>query len=166
MRSAAPPRRVSAALVPWSQAVWLKKLVYTLPPTLLRGHRIASAGELIVVVADARLDVIPLGTPMQELAQGLFVPVGFELAPRASAEALAQHLGAGADRLVFFAPQLERPLALDVAQLAPLERRALAQISVENARTDKRVGAIGQPGEPEIVNAPVGTFALWGFKVE
>ena len=166
VRSTSPPHRVSAALLPWSQAAWLKKLVYTLPPTLLRGHRIASIGDLILVVADARLDVIPLGTPMQEVAQGLFVPVGFELAPRASAEALAQHLGAGADRLVFFAPQLEKPLAVDVAQLAPLERRALAQIPVESARADKRLVAGKDEADPEIVNAKVGTFALWGFKDE
>jgi hypothetical protein len=181
-RSTAPPRRVSAALLPWSQAAWLKKLVYTLPPTLLRGHRIAliqksggnptspagntGDGDLIVIVADARLDVIPLGTPMQELAQGLYVPVGFELAPRASAEALAQHLSAGPDRLVFFAPQLVQPLALDVVQLAPLERRVLAQITVDHARTDQRLGTGAAPGEPEIINAPTGAFALWGFKVE
>src|SRR5262249_7110463 len=80
--SSAPPRRVTAALIPWSQAGWLKKLVYALPPTLLRGHRVAAAGDRLIVVADARLDVVPLGTPMQELTTGLYVPVGWEITPR------------------------------------------------------------------------------------
>jgi hypothetical protein len=163
--SSGQPRRVTAALIPTAQVGWLKKLTYTLPPTLLRGHRIATAGDHLIVVAEARLDVIPLGMPMQELATGLYVPVGWELVPRTSPEVLAQHVGAGSDRLVFFAPFLAAPLALDAGVLLPLERRALAQVALENIRAARRPPTAG-PVEPEIVSAPVGRFALWGFQGE
>jgi len=165
--SFAPPRRVSAALLPWAQASWLKKLVYALPPTLLRGHRVAATAELLVVVADSSLDVIPLGTPMQELAPGLYVPVGYELAPRTSPEVLAQHAGAGPERLIFFAPFLERPLAVEASALAPLERRTLAEIEIQRAEPAEELVLAEEPsGEPEIVSGKVGRFALWGFKSE
>ena len=162
--SLAPPRRVTAALVPWAQAAWLKKLVYTLPPTLLRGHRIAALADEIVLCADGALDLVPLGMPMQEVAVGLYLPVGFEFSPRTSPEVLAQHTGAGPERLVFFRPGHERPLQVETQALLPLERRTLAGIAVETARIDARLEPPGERGEPELRSAKVGPFALWGFR--
>jgi hypothetical protein len=161
--TASPPRRVTAALVPWEQAGWLKKLVYALPPTLLAGHRMAATSRLLVLVADRSLDVVPLGLPMQQLAQGLYVPVGYELVPRTSPEVVQTQVGAGAERLVFFAPFLPAPLLVENAALHPLERRLLAQIEVEPARSDARAQPPAPRGEPEMVATPLGPFALWGW---
>jgi hypothetical protein len=150
-------------VLPWSEASWLKKLVYALPPTLLRGHRVAATTGFLIVLCDAGLDVVPLGTPMQELAPGLYVPVGFEIAPRAAPEVLAKTAGAGVERLVFFTRKSAAPVSVDAAAFAPLERRTLARITVEPAKLDPRVGAAPDPVEPELVAKPVGAFALWGF---
>lgn len=158
--SLTPPRRVIGTLIPLSQQHMLKRLVYFLPRTSLRGHRVVVTDRGILLVATEDIDVVPLGQLLCELAPGLLVPVGMDLVPRVAPDVLAGSLGHEAGRMTVF-PHHEPPFQVGEASLQPLERRALARIQVEPAAAvDTRI----EPGaEPSVINDPVGRFALWGF---
>jgi hypothetical protein len=159
--SLTPSRRVVASLIPTAQAQWLKRLVYFLPQTSLRGHRVAMTDRGVLVVASADVDVVPLGMPLNEVAPGLLVPLGMDLVPRVAPEVLARSLGHGAGVYTVFPPE-GGPFQIGEAALVPLERRALAKVEVARAEViDARTET---SGEPAVVNDPVGRFALWGFR--
>lgn len=153
-------RRVSATLVPLANTAQFKRLVYLLPPAALRGLRVAVTDRGIVVVATQDLDVIPLGMLLTELAPGILVPIGMEVVPRVSPEVLAQALGHGSGVLTVFTPE-GAPFQLPESKLAPLERRSIAKLDSETVET--REVALSPPGDPTVVNDPLGRFALWGF---
>ncbi len=158
--SLASPRRVIATLIALKDAERIKRLVYLLPNTALRSHRVVVTNRGILLLAQEQIDVIPLGELLSELAPGLLVPLGMDLVPRVAPEVLARSLGHGAGLLTVF-PHAGPPFQVSEAALAPLERRALAKIEVERSEAvDMRVTA---PGDPAIVNDPIGRFALWGF---
>jgi hypothetical protein len=160
--SLAPPRRVIAALVPSAQAPWLKRLVYFLPPTALRGHRVAVTDRGVLLVASEDIDVVPLGQLLSELAPGLLVPLGMDVVPRVSPDVLARALGHGSGLITVF-PHDGNPFQVQESALVPLERRALAKVEVE--RTSAIDLAVAAPDQPSVWNEAVGRFALWGFKV-
>jgi hypothetical protein len=153
-------RRVSATLVPLSHTTQFKRLVYVLPPAALRGLRVAVTDRGIVVVASHDLDVIPLGTLLTEMAPGILVPIGMEVVPRVSPEVLAQALGHGSGVLTVFTPDAP-PFQLPEGKLAPLERRSVAKL--ESETVEVREVSLAPPGDPNVVNDPLGRFALWGF---
>ena len=158
--SLAPPRHVTATLIPNEHAAMLKRLVYFLPQSSLRGHRVAVSDHGILLVANEDLDVIPLGQILCELAPGLLVPLGMDLVPRVAPDVLARALGHGTGMLTVF-PHGANPFQISEGSLQPLERRALAKIEVERSSVvDTR---IERHGDPSIVNEPVGRFSLWGF---
>ncbi|HLU68146.1 MAG TPA: hypothetical protein VKZ63_17805, partial [Kofleriaceae bacterium] len=156
-----PTRRVVAALIPIEQAQWLKRLVYFLPQTSLRGHRVALTDRGVLVVASQDVDVIPLGVALSEVAPGLLVPLGMDLVPRVAPEVLARSLGHGGGVYTVFPPE-GRPFQVPDGALVPLERRALARIEVATAEVID--AHVEPPGDPAVVNDPVGRFALWGFR--
>ncbi len=160
--SLAPPRRVIATLVPTPQAAWLKRLVYFLPPTALRGHRMAVTERGVLLVASEDIDVIPLGQLLSELAPGLLVPLGMDLVPRVSPDVLARALGHGSGLITVF-PHQGGPFQVQESALVALERRALAKVEVE--RTSTADLSASAPDSPQVWNDAVGRFALWGFKV-
>ncbi|MBI4508296.1 MAG: hypothetical protein HY698_01585 [Deltaproteobacteria bacterium] len=159
--SVAAPRKTNATLVSWREAPWLKKLVYALPPPMLRGHQVATCAHGILLLAKEGVDVVPLGQLLYELMPGILVPLGMEPVPRVSPEVLAQALGHEAGRLTIFAHgdtlfQVER------ATIVPLERGILASVDVPlSAHRDKAV--VMSAEHPKIVNDPLGGFSLWGF---
>ena len=154
------PRRVTAALVPLPQSQWLKRLVYALPPSSLRGQRVAVTERGILVTGAENVDVIPLGQLLCELAPGLLVPLGMDVVPRVSPEVLARALGHGSGVLTVFTHD-GPPFQVAEGSMAALERRALAKLEVERAEvTDLGADAML---DPSVVNDPVGRFALWGF---
>jgi hypothetical protein len=155
-----PPRRVTATLVPSSQAAWLKRLVFLLPPSSLRGHRVAVTDRGVLVVGATNVDVVPLGQLMCELAAGLLVPLGMDVVPRVSPDVLARALGHGGGMYTVF-PADGRPFQIPDSALVPLERRAIAKIEVERAEVVDV--SVPDAGEPVVANDPVGRFALWGF---
>ncbi len=159
--SLTPSRRVVGSLIPLAQAQWLKRLIYFLPQTSLRGHRVALTDRGLLVVASPDVDVIPLGTPLAEIAPGLLVPLGLDLVPRVAPDVLARNLGHGAGLYTVF-PPTGTAFQISDAALVPLERRALAKIDIGTADVmDVRAEV---PGEPAVINEAVGRFALWGFR--
>lgn len=158
--SLSPPRHVIGSLIPREMAQWVKRLVYVMPQTSLRGHRVAVTDRGILMVAESEIDVLPLGQLLAELSPGLLVPLGMDLVPRVSPDVLARTLGHGSGELTVF-PLEGSPFQVSESALVPLERRALAKIDVERA---SHIDATVEPlGDPSVVNDPVGRFALWGF---
>ena len=154
------PRRVTGTLIPLKEAERLKRLVFLLPPSSLRGHRVAVTDRGILVVGGEDVDVVPLGQLLSELAPGLLVPLGMDVVPRVQPEVLARALGHGSGVLTVFTHG-GPPFQVADSTLTPLERRSVARIEVERAEvTDASVPA---PGDATVVNDPVGRFALWGF---
>ncbi|RMH41428.1 MAG: hypothetical protein D6689_11130 [Deltaproteobacteria bacterium] len=157
--SVAPPRHVVGALVPLERAAWVKKLVYVLPQPVLRGHRVAVTDRGVLLVAHEDIDLIPLGQLLSELAPGLLVPLGMEIAPRVAPDVLARTLGHGAGMLTVF-PGDGPPFQIADSALQPLERRTLAKVEVVEATAIDT--AVPRSSDPEVVNDPIGRFALWG----
>ncbi len=156
-----PPTKVMGTLVPPEQAAWVKRLVYLLPPSVLRGHRVAVTDRGILLVANTEIDVIPLGQLLVQLAPGLLIPAGMDLVPRVAPEVLAATLGHSAGVLTVF-PNSGAPFQLKESSLVPLERRAIAKIDVEEVTAIDM--SLPELGDPSVLNDPVGRFALWGFK--
>ncbi len=156
-----PPSRVSGTLIAPEQAGWLKKLIYLLPPAVLRGHSVAMTDRGLLLIAESEIDIIPLGQLLVEIAPGLLIPAGMEIVPRVAPEVLSKTLGHGGSVVTVF-PQIGAPFQIGKASLVPLERRALETLEVEKLSTASFTHA-AMP-EPSVVNDPVGRFALWGFK--
>jgi hypothetical protein len=154
------PRRVTAALVPLAQAAWLKRLIYALPPSSLRGQRVAVTDRGVLVTGGDNVDVIPLGQLLCELAPGLLVPLGMDVVPRVSAEVLARALGHAGGILTVFTHD-GPPFQIAEGSMLALERRSIARLEVERAEITDRAAEIAL--EPAVVNDAVGRFALWGF---
>ena len=155
------PRKVVGALIGLDKAPWVKRLVYALPKSSLRGHRVAVTDHGIVVIASGDIDIVPLGQPLAELAAGLLVPLGMDLVPRVSPEVLARTLGHGAGLLTIFSHQ-GNPFQIAETDFLPLERQSIARIEVDRAiATDVASEPVS---DPRVVNDPVGRFALWGYR--
>jgi hypothetical protein len=158
--SLAPPRHVVGTLVPSERADWIKRLVYLLPQSSLRGHRVAVTGRGILLIATDDVDVIPLGQLLVELAPGLLVPLGMDLVPRVAPEVLSRTLGHGTGTYTIF-PTDGPPFQVNEKDMVPLERRAVAGVEVSSAPVVNT--RVESPGTATVVNDPVGRFALWGF---
>jgi hypothetical protein len=154
-------RRVVGTLIEWAEAPRLKKLVYALPPVLLRGHRVAASARGLVLVADAAIDLVPLGTLLTELCPGLLLPMGMELEPRVAPEVIAEALGHGPGKLTVF-PHQGGPFHVADADFVPLERRVLAGLDVPRAEV-RDLAVIPPDKHPEVRNDALGAFALWGY---
>jgi len=155
------PRKVVGALIPLEKAPWVKRLVYALPKSSLRGHRVAVTDRGILIIAAGDIDIVPLGQPLAELAAGLLVPLGMDLVPRVSPDVLAQTLGHGAGLLTVFAHD-GNPFQVAETDFLPLERQSLAKIEVDRASSMDM--ALDPVADPTVVNDPVGRFALWGYR--
>jgi hypothetical protein len=166
VRAASPSAvgRVTATLVPWERADWLRRLVYALPPTLLAGYRVAAIAEGLFIVGEQGIDGLPIGQLFQEAAPSIFVPAGTEFLPRVSGEVLTDHLGGVAGRYLVFPPLPDgaaRPLALDHAAFEPLGRRALARVEVDARPRDPRMPAARTATPATVINE---NLSLWSFR--
>lgn len=159
-------RRVTATLIDWTQAGWLKRMVYALPPTLLAGYRVAAIPEGLFVVGEQGIDGLPLGELFQEAAPSIFVPLGYELLPRVSGQVLSEHLGGVASRFVVFPLGAPAPLSLEHTLFEPLARRALARLEVQVRARDPRLPLPRTVTPASVVNEGLGALPLWGFRSE
>jgi hypothetical protein len=154
------PRRVTGTLIALADAERLKRLVFLLPPSSLRGHRVAVTDRGILVVGGEDVDVVPLGQLLSELTPGLLVPLGMDVVPRVQPEVLARALGHGSGTLTVFTHR-GPPFQVADSALTSLERRSIAKIEVERAEVTDVAAEL--PGDPTVINDPVGRFSLWGF---
>jgi hypothetical protein len=163
------PARPRAALVPWEQTRWLRRLLYALPPVAVRSYRVAFLRAGVLVLAPERLEGLPFGQPLEDTGRGVLVPIGQRLRPALSAELLAERLGLGSDAICVFPGAGAPPFRVALSAFEPLERRALARLEVAWAPRSSAV-AETPPGPPpaepppEITNDPLGVLPLWGLK--
>ena len=153
-------RTPTATLVPWQRALWLSRLLYTLPAALLGGLVAACIDEGVLVLGAQGVHGLPLGTLLYEPTARVFIPLGWEFLPRLPGELLAAQLGGVGDRCIVFLPGQGQPLALPLAQLQPLTQQLLAPM----LPTVRSVTLHGEPPAPELQNTPISplsTFALW-----
>lgn len=155
-----PPRRVVGTLIALAHGDRLKRLLYALPPPLLRGLRVAVTDRGILIVGGEGLDIIPLGQLLCELAPGLLLPLGLDLVPRVSAEVLARAIGHHGGLVTVFGNE-QMPFQLAESALVPLERRILAKLAVDRAEIQDLSVALVE--RPSVHNDAVGRFSLWGF---
>jgi hypothetical protein len=164
--SGQPPGRPIAALVPWTQARWLKRLLYALPPSALRSYRVAFLERGVLVLAGETLDGIPFGTLFESAAPDVLVPVGTRVRPAVSPALLAERLRATGGALVLFVEAAEQPLRIPAAAITPLEPRLLADAEPLAAGLTAGDAAAEEPGPErpvEIENQPLGPMPLWGL---
>ncbi len=164
--SAAARRRVTATLVSWQHAAWLKRLVYALPPTLLATYRVAAVSEGLFIIGEHGVDGLPIGEMFQEAAPSIYVPLGHEFLPRVGGQVLTEHVGGIANRYVVFPLGADKPLGLEHALFEPLGRRALARLDVEPRARDDRMPLPRTVTPATVVNEDVGSLPLWGFRGE
>ncbi len=160
----AAPRRVTATLVPWARADWLKRLVFALPPTLLSSYRAAAVEEGVFVVGEQGIDGLPIGDFFQEAAPAIFIPIGYEFLPRVSSAILSEHVGGVAGRYVVFPLGAPRPMVLEHSAFEPLGRRALARIELQPRARDPRLPPPRTVTAATVVNEELGLLPLWGWK--
>ncbi len=155
-----PPRRVVATRIALAHGERLKRLLYALPPPALRGLRVAVTERGILVLGGENLDILPLGQLLSELAPGLLVPLGVDLVPRVSSDVLARSIGHHAGLVTVFCSD-EPPFQFPEGALVPLERRALAKLSID--RVEVQDLSVPVLERPSLRNDAVGRFSLWGF---
>jgi hypothetical protein len=165
---AAGSARVRATLVPWSQAAWVRRLLFALPAVTLRSHRVAFVEAGVLVIAPDRLNGLPFGQPLEEPQPGLLVPVGMRLAPALSPELLAERLGIVDGATCVFPARDAPPFRVASSAFESLERKALSRVDVPwAAPPPTRPGptlAADPSLPPEIENDSLGVLPLWGWR--
>jgi hypothetical protein len=163
--AAARPR---AALVPWSRAAWLRRLLFALPAAALRSYRVAFVEAGVLVIAGDRLEGLPFGQLLEEAIAGVFVPVGRRLRPALSPGLLAERLGVTEGAVCVFPDATHPPFRIARDNFEVLERKTLARADLPWSPPVGTRPAEGQPAEPapppEIENDPLGLLPLWGWR--
>lgn len=174
-RSGRPAGRPVATLIPWSQAHWLKRLLYALPPTVLATFRVALLERGILLRAADALAGFPFGTLLDQAAPDVLVPVGTRIRPAVAPQLLAERLGATGGAVVVFpgvgpggrprsATTDSSPIRIPAEAISPLEPRILGAISPRPADVLPTAPHPQAPAERiEIENQPLGPMPLWGL---
>ncbi|MEP6654001.1 MAG: hypothetical protein ABJA82_11610 [Myxococcales bacterium] len=160
--------RAVATLVRWQRVGWVRSLCYALPPSAVRGYRLAFLERGILIVAPEALDLFPFGTLLHAPAPGVLVPLGMELRPAISPHELGTRVGATGGALVVFPGPEEAPFKIAAETMVTLEALALADPSLRALRVENPVeygggGAADEQADIEIENQPLGPMPLWGL---
>jgi hypothetical protein len=161
--SADPRRRAVATLVPWARADWLRRLCYALPPTALRGYRVALLEVGVLILATGSLEGFPFGVLLDAAAPDVLVPLGTRLRPAVSPALLAERVGAAGGALVVFSGIGQAPVRVPPEAIEPLDRRALALAEIETVASNSRRAGPSGGAAVEIENDPLGPMPLWGL---
>jgi hypothetical protein len=156
--------RAVAALIPWTQATWLQRLIYALPPSVLRAYRVALLKRGILIRAAEAMEGMPFGTLLQLGAPEVLIPLGTRLAPAVSPAILSERLGAVGGAMVLYAELAAPPLRVLAEAIVPFERRLLAELEPAVANLEA-LGRHERPVEEPVVieNEPLGPMPLWGL---
>jgi hypothetical protein len=159
-------RRAVATLVPWERVDWLRRLCYALPPTALRGYRVALLPQGVLVLATLSLEGFPFGTLLDAAAPEVLVPLGTRVRPAVSPALLADRVGASGGALVVFPGIGQQPVRVPPDAIDPLDRRALSAVEIAAVTPAARPRG-AEPGAAapavEIENDPLGPMPLWGL---
>lgn len=174
LRASAGGREPRAALVPWSAAEQLRRLVYLIPPSTLAASMVVSLPEGLLVVAGApgggrgpgrapiAGSLIPLGQRMVEVAPGVLVPDGHELWPRVRPGLVRSLLNLeGDDHAVFLGPD-RQPVRVPADMMRPLDTAVIGRLELDDASTVQSELTALEPAKIE--NERLGRFALWAFR--
>jgi hypothetical protein len=158
------PGRAVASLIPWAQAAWLQRLVYALPPSVLRAYRVALLKRGILIRASEAIEGMPFGTLLQLGAPEVLIPLGTRLAPAVSPTILSERLGAVGGAMVLYPELAAPPLRVLAEAIVPFERRLLAELEPAVANLEA-LGRHERPVEDPVVieNEPLGPMPLWGL---
>jgi hypothetical protein len=160
----AAPGRAVATLVPWQRARWVRSICYALPPSAVRGYRVAMLERGILVLAPDALDAFPFGQLFAAPAPGLLLPLGQELRPAISPEELSAFLNARGEGLVVFPHRDEAPFRIRADEIIPLARHVLSFDIDYHLRAEHTVAldrSSEEPTEIQIENQPLGPMPLW-----
>jgi hypothetical protein len=164
--AADPRRRAMATLVPWPQAGWLRRLCYSLPPTALRGYRVALLERGVLVLSAGSLEGFPFGVLLDAVAPDVLVPLGTRLRPAISPALLAERVGAQGGTLVVFPALGEPPFRVAPGALETLDRRVLSSVELAAPAplAEPRAAPLPSSAAVEIENDPLGPMPLWGLE--
>ncbi len=119
-----PPGRVQASLIESDELPLLRRLVYALGADAIRSIRIAVTQIGAFLMREQGLEVLPLGTFFRREHPSIFVPSGYEVAPRVRPDTLFAAFGSPGDRILFLRPG-EAPVAVPRDGFWPLESALL-----------------------------------------
>lgn len=159
--------QVSAVLVPWTKAAWLRRLIYAAPQRLLQSAKVIAIHEGLFIVSDEGLSSVPIGTSFWRAAPGVYVPIGYRIEPAVAPDVVASHLGASAQRMVVFLGAADReaaPIALSTAGMVALGRIALEDLDVEERQPTAALGQRAEVAPLQVEHGDEGAFPLWGFR--
>jgi hypothetical protein len=156
-----PWRRVRAVSIPWSRADWLQRLVYALPPRLLAETKVHFSDARILILGEAGVESIPLGTLLCAVGDNLLVAAGYGFLPSVSPELLAELIGLGQGELGVFEPGLDQPYIVRESDFQPLGRGAVATVLA--SRVDSLTTENPRAESPTIEYDQLGPFPLWGL---
>jgi hypothetical protein len=92
---------ISAARLDEKDAARLRRLAYLLGTETVQGSRLAATEHGVFVVFPRASEAAALGDLYFELGEGLYIPLGHELLPRANASTVLEGLGTPRDSYVF-----------------------------------------------------------------
>lgn len=158
----APTPNAVASFVPLEWAARLKRLLFVLPPAVLRNYQIARTDRGFFLLNQGESDYIPLGDLYYQLGNRLFAPIGLTLVPRIDADLLLEQIGAGVDQICFL--RREDSVAVLIERSAMLELGRAALTGVKGHAAVAVPAPLAEQPPTELINRGAGLFPLWGFR--
>ncbi|MDZ4695932.1 MAG: hypothetical protein SGI86_12355 [Deltaproteobacteria bacterium] len=162
VRGAIGKEHPMAALIPWDQIAWARRVFFALPAPLLAHHRVVALASGLLVISSDGLTALPFGTLFKSAARGVFIPLGCALRPSVSEGLLEERLGTGGGRVVLFT-EAGPPVGIEANRLSPLEASLLSRLELsaaeERERTDEPMTA---DLERELRYRDRNLMPLWG----
>lgn len=156
-----PWRRIKAVSIPWARAEWLQQLIYALPPTLLKETKVHFSDDRILILGEAGVESIPLGTLLCAVGESVLVAAGYGFLPQVSSELIGELVGLGPGELCVFEPGLTQPYVIEEADFQPLGKGAVS--TVLSSRSDGLTVAEPEIAAPSLEYDRLGPFPLWGL---
>ncbi len=156
--SSAPPRRVSAAIVPLTEQATLGRILSIMPPAALARLTAAFSENSIYLFGPEGVSSIPLGTLYEDAGSGVFVPLGRAVSPPVPPDVLRQLARIEAGMRLFVTGGRYPIVAVPENAFVPATRLLVADVPVfEDAVIAPPLDA-DRP-LPDLWPAPPGLFA-------
>jgi hypothetical protein len=148
-----------AALVPWSKARSLVRMLGLLPPPLFSELRAACIDEGVLIVGDSgSIASLPLGQLFYAAAPSVLTPLGMSLVPRLRGDLLQRVVRVPQAGYVLFLPDA-LPFSLQREAFGPLSSLFLKRLQPEERPAAREPAS----PSPTVVNDPLPPlWPLWG----